>query len=274
LKQLSTEIQYKIEKPKFNEPFTKTNVLLQCHFSRIPLISDFLFDQKIILENSIRLIQAIVDVISSNGWLKPAIISMQLSQMIVQSMWITDSQLLQLPHFNQQIVEISKSHQVVDIPDLMNMEDDERASLFKEAGFNETQIEEIAKASNKYPSITMKYELDKTKPILAGDTFNLQVSLTRDADEIFDFVNAPYYPKEKEEFWWIVVGDTNINKIYAIKRVNFPKNFKVDLKVTSPDEGNHELSVYLISDSYIGCDQSEKFKVEVRPNPNKDGDAE
>jgi len=238
------------------------------------LTSDFLFDQKVILENSIRLIQAMVDVISSSGWLKPAIIAMQLSQMIVQAMWITDSQLLQLPHFHKSLVGLFNYNDVKDIADLMNMDEEKRKDLCDQAEFSEEKIGEIAEACNKYPSITMEYKRNEKEEIFAGETFNLNVTLTREGDEVADFVSAPYYPKQKEEFWWIVVGSKKTNKVYALKRVNFPKSFKVDLKVTAPEEGEHELSVYLLSDSYVGCDQSEKFKVKVSPSQNKDGEEE
>lgn len=79
----------------FSDPHVKTNILLQvwqiitfhprkAHFSRIQLPADLEADQKMILERVIRLVQATVDVISSNGWLSPALASMELSQMIVQ----------------------------------------------------------------------------------------------------------------------------------------------------------------------------------------------
>ena len=50
---------------------------------------------------AVRLTQACVDVLSSNGWLSPAIAAMELSQMITQAMWNKDSYLKQLPHFTQ-----------------------------------------------------------------------------------------------------------------------------------------------------------------------------
>ena len=40
-----------------------------------------------------------VDVMSSNCWLKPAILAIQLCQMIIQAVWIDSAPLLQLPHF-------------------------------------------------------------------------------------------------------------------------------------------------------------------------------
>lgn len=48
---------------------------------------------------AVRLIQACVDVLSSNGWLSPALAAMELAQMVTQAMWSKDSYLKQLPHF-------------------------------------------------------------------------------------------------------------------------------------------------------------------------------
>ena len=192
IKQLSTEVQYKTEMPKFNEPNTKTFVLLQCHFGRIPISSDLLWDQRIILEITTRLIQAMVDVISSEGWLKPALLAMQLSQMVVQAMWITDSQLLQLPHFDQALIKKCAEHGVNDLADLMQMEDDEREKLL---GFTPQQMEEVAEACNRYPSINMEFKKPAADSLISGESVSMNVMLTREGDETGDRVHAPFYPK-------------------------------------------------------------------------------
>jgi len=75
---------------------TKALILLQIHFSRKSVSANLRADQKIVLAESINLIQAIVDVISSNGWLKPALAAMELSQMVVQGLWNTDNVLKQV----------------------------------------------------------------------------------------------------------------------------------------------------------------------------------
>jgi pre-mRNA-splicing helicase BRR2 len=74
----------------------KALVLLQCYFSRKMIPADLRADQKLILKDSLKLIQAIVDVISSNGWLKPALAAMELSQMVVQGLWNKDHVLKQV----------------------------------------------------------------------------------------------------------------------------------------------------------------------------------
>ena len=51
------------------------------------------------------LCQACVDVLSSNGWLSPAIAAMELAQMVTQAMWSKDSYLKQLPHFSKDLID-------------------------------------------------------------------------------------------------------------------------------------------------------------------------
>jgi pre-mRNA-splicing helicase BRR2 len=80
----------------------KTLVLLQCHFSRKVIPSDLRADLKLVLKDSLKLIQAIVDVISSNGWLKSALAAMELSQMVVQGLWNKDNVLKQVRTSNGQ----------------------------------------------------------------------------------------------------------------------------------------------------------------------------
>ena len=54
---------------------------------------------------AIRLIQACVDVLSSNSWLSPALTAMELAQMVTQAMWSRDSFLKQLPHFTSDVIK-------------------------------------------------------------------------------------------------------------------------------------------------------------------------
>ena len=54
---------------------------------------------------AVRLIQACVDVLSSNGWLSPALAAMELAQMVTQAMWSKDSYLKQLPYFTSEHIK-------------------------------------------------------------------------------------------------------------------------------------------------------------------------
>ena len=61
--------------------------------------------------------------------------------------------------------------------------------------------------------------------------------------------------QQKEEFWWVVIGDKKTNKLFTLKRISFAQQAKAELRFLAPDAGTHELTIYLICDSYIGCDQ-------------------
>ena len=41
-------------------------------------------DQRAVVPESVRLLQAVVDVVASSGWLAPALVAMEMSQMVVQ----------------------------------------------------------------------------------------------------------------------------------------------------------------------------------------------
>ena len=76
-----------LESHDFNQPKAKSNLLLQCHFNRKPLSVDLRLDQKLILQKSVKLVHAMIDVISTYGNLNATLLAMELSQMVIQAMW-------------------------------------------------------------------------------------------------------------------------------------------------------------------------------------------
>lgn len=58
---------------------------LQAHFSQLELpITDYVTDLKSVLDQSIRIIQAMIDICANSGWLSSTITSMHLLQMVMQ----------------------------------------------------------------------------------------------------------------------------------------------------------------------------------------------
>lgn len=154
------------------------------------------------LVQAVRLIQACVDVLSSNGWLSPALAAMELAQMVTQAMWSKDSYLKQLPYFtlehikrctdkvthpllpvtlsicNTLIYQTSNEHLarvwilklisqcisqgVESIFDIMEMEDEDRSGLLQ---LSDTQIADVARFCNRYPNIELSYEVAEKENI-------------------------------------------------------------------------------------------------------------
>lgn len=161
---------------QYNLPESKTNILLQCHFNRTPLNPDLRIDQRYILEQSIKLVHAMVDVISSHGYLKPALLAMELCQQMVQAMWVTQSSLLQLPFVDMDsVAELKRSAKVEDIVDFMNMDDSLRQKILN---VSESQMARIADVCNRYPNIEMDFLLDKER-YSEGESAELTVIIKR-----------------------------------------------------------------------------------------------
>lgn len=58
---------------------------LQAHFSQLELpITDYVTDLKSVLDQSIRIIQAMIDICANSGWLSSTITCMHLLQMVMQ----------------------------------------------------------------------------------------------------------------------------------------------------------------------------------------------
>ncbi|XP_061571388.1 activating signal cointegrator 1 complex subunit 3 isoform X2 [Cololabis saira] len=101
--QLAQQLPLQVNPRSFDSAHTKTHLLLQAHFSHAALpCSDYTTDTKTVLDNAIRICQAMLDVAANEGWLVTAISICNLVQMIVQGRWLHDSSLLTLPHVEQQ----------------------------------------------------------------------------------------------------------------------------------------------------------------------------
>ncbi|XP_054265192.1 U5 small nuclear ribonucleoprotein 200 kDa helicase isoform X1 [Macrosteles quadrilineatus] len=132
LRSLAARLPNKLQgNPRFNDPHVKVNLLLQAHLSRLQLGAELQGDTEMILAKAIRLIQACVDVLSSNGWLSPAVAAMELAQMVTQAMWSKDSYLKQLPHFTVDIIKRCTDKGVETVFDMMELDDQDRIKLLQ-----------------------------------------------------------------------------------------------------------------------------------------------
>ncbi|NWV27525.1 U520 helicase, partial [Origma solitaria] len=258
--QLAQKVPHKLTNPKFNDPHVKTNLLLQAHLSRMQLSAELQSDTEEILSKAIRLIQACVDVLSSNGWLSPALAAMELAQMVTQAMWSKDSYLKQLPHFTSEHIKRCTDKGVESVFDIMEMEDEERTALLQ---LPEAQIADVARFCNRYPNIELSYEVGDRDSIRSGGPVVVLVQLERE-EEVTGPVIAPLFPQKREEGWWVVIGDSKSNSLISIKRLTLQQKAKVKLDFVAPAVGTQHYTLYFMSDAYMGCDQEYKFSVDVK----------
>jgi pre-mRNA-splicing helicase BRR2 len=266
-----------------SDPATKVHILLQMHFSRLFIPSpDLRQDLTFVLTHLPSLVHAIVDVIASSNYLKPALAAMEFCQMVVQGVWNKDSPLLQVPHFTPEIVAACEQHNppVESVLDIVELEDDVRERLLP---FSEESMSDVAIFCNSYPSIDVSFDLPEEE-IIAGDSARLTIRLARDEDEEDEeeeeeeeeeddenlgVVLSLRYPEEvtKSEQWWVVLGDLTTNSLLGLKRIPLRKRATVPLDFTAPEEaGDHSLTLFVMCDSYRGCDQEYEVNLSVLPD--------
>jgi len=260
LKQLADRVPNKAQSQKYTDPHVKVNLLLQAHLSRIQLPAELQQDTESVLGKAVRLVQACVDVLSSNGWLSPALAAMELSQMLTQAMWSKDSYLKQLPHFTNEIIKRCTEKKVEAVFDVMELDDDVRNELLQ---LNETQMADVAKFCNRYPNVELNFEVEDKDNVKTGNLVNVACNLERE-DEVAGPVIAPFFPQKKEEGWWVVIGQSQTNALVSIKRLNLQQKASLKLDFVAPQRGQHHYTLYFMSDSYLGCDQEYKFVVDVK----------
>ncbi|KAI0022193.1 Sec63 Brl domain-containing protein [Xylariomycetidae sp. FL0641] len=281
LRRIYDRVPVKMSEPSYDSPHFKAFVLLQAHFSRMQLPIDLAKDQEVIVSKVLSLLSATVDVLSSDGHLN-AMNAMEMSQMVVQAMWDRDSPLKQIPHFSPEVVKVANEFGIKDIFDFMeamNPEDNPNyGTLVKRLGLSQSQLAQAAAFTNdKYPDISLEFELLDEENVHAGEPAYMNVQIDREVEgdeEVDTTVHAPFYPSKKMENWWLVVGEESTKTLLAIKRVTIGKQLKVKLEYTVPTPGKHDLKLFLMSDSYVGVDQEPSFSVNVAEGMDVDSDEE
>lgn len=264
VKALAAKLPHKPSVPsggaiKYNDPHVKAHVLLQAHLSRTQLPAELQQDTAQLVTKAIRLIHACVDVVSSSGWLSPAVAAMELAQMVTQAMWAKDSYLRQLPHFTPEIIQRCSEKNVETVFDVMELEDADRGKLLQ---LSSTEMADVARFCNRYPNVELTYEVKDEKRLHVGKPIIVEVSLERE-DDIVGPVIAPFFPQKREEGWWVVIGDPKSNTLLSIKRVSLARSAKVKLELVCGSPGRHTYTLYYMSDSYLGADQEYKLTIQV-----------
>ena len=286
LRRIYDRIPVKMSETSYDSPHFKAFVLLQAHFLRMQLPIDLAKDQETIVGKVLNLLSACVDVLSSEGHLN-AMSAMEMSQMVVQAMWDRDSPLLQIPHFTPETVKVVNDFDIKDVYEFMDKmdpnENPEYGSLIKRLGLESKQLIDAATfTNNKYPNVELDFKVLEDESITAGAPSHLQVRIERQRDDEDEeeqkepdtTVHAPFYPGRKMENWWLVVAEESTKSLLAIKRVTIGRVLETRLEYVVPTPGKHDLTLYLMSDSYFGVDQDPKFSVDAAEGMEEDEEDE
>ena len=107
--QMAKELPWAVDQGALDSPHVKAMLLLQAHFARTALpMSDYVTDTKSVLDQALRVLQAMVDVCADGGWLYTTLGAMHLAQMVTQARFLDESAsdgsaLTDLPHVDEAV---------------------------------------------------------------------------------------------------------------------------------------------------------------------------
>nr|XP_026497272.1 activating signal cointegrator 1 complex subunit 3 isoform X1 [Vanessa tameamea]XP_026497273.1 activating signal cointegrator 1 complex subunit 3 isoform X1 [Vanessa tameamea]XP_026497274.1 activating signal cointegrator 1 complex subunit 3 isoform X2 [Vanessa tameamea] len=289
--ELAQQCRLAVDSLSLDSSNVKAFLLLQAHLTRLTLPNtDYLTDTKSVLDQTIRIIQAMIDTSAENGWLSVCLSCQILMQCIVQARWPSDSPLTTLPHIESQHLYIF-SHMERDSKKpctMMNglkvacMRNYELLAKYMRREFEEVQIEQVHRAICDLPSLNITilvrglwfdadHEQDKKlrqppakgqwTPLHADQEYTLVIDMNRRGGNANN-VLCPRFPRGKNEGWFLTLGSVDNGELQALKRVAAKGTTHLTF-YTPPNTGRIIYTVYIMSDSYLGLDQQYDLQFEV-----------
>jgi len=290
---LSKDVPFKVNPYSMDSPHTKCNLLLQAHYSRMKMpMSDYVTDLKSVLDQCFRIMQAMLDFCADNGWLSTSLSVINLMQMTCQACWLSDCELLNLPHVTTEFLSVffnNSKTRIDGLPRLIEALESNPNILdtILNGSFSQSQIANIKQVVDKLPVIEVSLHIlgelgDKKSKLnvtalnavelYPDQEYTLSVDLKRlNRMKIKDSKAHTFLSKPKDENWIIVLGDFTNNELLALKRVSSVKaQQNVNLQFCTPNATNVQQKVffYLMSDTYLGLDQQYEINIKIIDKKN------
>ena len=277
--QLSNELPIKLSNFNFGSSHTKTFLLIQAHFSRIPMpISDYKTDLKTILDNCIRILLFMADISFEKKYLDTTLNILTLIQMIMQGVWENDCSLKSLPNLEikeiRNIINKGNISHICELCEMYHSGKDIKKFLEDECKINTSkndEMENLIQILSKLPILDVSYKLyslDSTlkrvydSPIIENGDCQILINLKKINDIKNNLIIYSRYGKIKSCRWFIVIGNIKTNEILVFEKVSFKEKVFKNISFIAPKEiDNDSLVLYLISDSYFGLDQQYNIRL-------------
>ncbi|KAM1054717.1 hypothetical protein ACFX2I_002036 [Malus domestica] len=238
----------KQEQAKFwkqHPALVKTELLIQAQLTRksASLSPSLQGDFRRVLELAPRLLEELMKMAvmprnaQGQGWLRPAIGVVELSQCIIQAVPLSARKaiggssegiapFLQLPHFSEAVIKKIARKKLRVFQELQDMSVEDRAEVLSQtAGFSSAEVQDVEMVLQTMPSISIEVpdETEGKDGIQEGDivTVHAWVTLKRANGLIGALPHAPYFPFHKEENFWFLLADSVSNNVWFWQKVNF-----------------------------------------------------
>uniref|UniRef100_A0A183CWD4 SEC63 domain-containing protein n=1 Tax=Gongylonema pulchrum TaxID=637853 RepID=A0A183CWD4_9BILA len=262
---------------------TKTFILLAAHLSRMKLMTDYVTDQRSVLDQCTRILNAMLDIALLRKWLSTAVSVVILMQTLAQANWHTDHPLMVLPHFNEEIIErIGPDCTIPLLKDQFRLDGANVEQARKKAI---KKILDAVDALLRWPVLQPKkfilhsesgssYEVDYLQDerwpeyvqVEADASYRIVFSVEMIGPYKFETdAFCPRFHKERTAGWIVIVGEKDTGEALCCKKFPPVAGFRhLSIPFRIPKRlGRHIFTVFILSDSYLGVDQEYNLHCDI-----------
>ncbi|OQR70900.1 activating signal cointegrator 1 complex subunit 3-like [Tropilaelaps mercedesae] len=282
----------------YESPNTKTFLLLQAHMENCPMpCSDYYLDLKSVLDQAPRVVQAQIDILTAKGFLSAVLNCLTLAQTLVQAQFHDiDDPLQSLPAIEAQHLYMFYKAGINSLAEAVHKvrtrEHFTNLQTYLQLEFQPDQVKAVLSACKELPLITPRFFIDgpgckavqvKYGPlqgaapanvwinVKSGEDYFLSVELTRvnskpGARGVPKAVTQSRAVKQKQEGWFILLGNKDSDELLALKRSSgFYHTMTHRLSFNLPETVKQRviLTVFIVSDTYLGLDQEYSLYLEA-----------
>ena len=203
------------------DPHVKSFLLLQAHFSRIDLpISDYVGDLNSVLDQSIRIVQASIDVLTELGYASSCAAMITLLTCIKSARWPDDGPLAILPNVSPEEEKKRLEHPRASprsLQEATTLSTPNLEKALRSAGVVAPMLKRTAEPIARLPVLSVT--------LGAHNALSLSLNLTRQNHARIQNggvrIYAPRYPKPQTEGFFVVLAYSSTDELIALKRVGW-----------------------------------------------------
>jgi len=212
-----------------------------------------------VLDQSIRIVQASIDVLTELGYLSSCTMMMTLLQCIKSARWPDDGPLALLPGVDtdkeRERAKEGRSHPRA-LAEIHDVGKPALAKVLAILGVTRELQPQVDRVVNTLPNLRIN--------LMSINALGLTVGVTRlnSAVQPEYRIYAPKYPKPQSEGFFLLVADPAKDEVLALKRINWPPVEKIrgsgnkptcrSAVMLSPESVARRVDVLVVSDSYVG----------------------
>lgn len=219
------------------DPHVKAYLLIQAYMSRVELpIADYVQDTVSVLDQALRILQALVDVAAELGYMNVVMTLIQIMQCLKQRIWFDDSPSRALPG-------VLKPKESLSLKSMTG----NAMKFAKQLGVDKEHEKEFLWVVSHLPLGDMAIE-QMDSATLTVTLNHTNFPLTKEFK-----VHAPHFPKAQRESWFAIISDPERQELHVIKRASprlVGKKGQVQCTLDIPGElRGKKVEVLLVNDA-------------------------